>query len=63
MYNLSYFIIILFLLNLTLHPELNYPSAVPYPPTERLTEEQVFDASSGMPRMDVLKAHFVAEGK
>ena len=37
-------------------------SAVPYPATERLTEEQVFD-ERGVPRMDVLKTHFIAEGK
>lgn len=37
-------------------------SSVPYPPTERLTEEQVFD-QNGIPKMDLLKSHFVAEGK
>ena len=37
-------------------------SAVPYPPTELLTIEQVFD-EDGIPKMDVLKAHFCAEGK
>jgi len=37
-------------------------STVPYPPTELLTIEQVFD-EDGIPKMDVLKAHFCAEGK
>lgn len=37
-------------------------STVPYPPTERLSEEHVFD-ESGIPKMDVLKAHFISEGK
>ncbi|KAL5272831.1 hypothetical protein ACHWQZ_G000860 [Mnemiopsis leidyi] len=37
-------------------------STVPYPPTKRLTEDQVFD-ENGIPKMDVLKAHFIAEGK
>ncbi|XP_063692034.1 serine/threonine-protein phosphatase 2B catalytic subunit gamma isoform-like isoform X1 [Bolinopsis microptera] len=37
-------------------------STVPYPPTELLRIEQVFD-EDGIPKMDVLKAHFCAEGK
>lgn len=35
--------------------------SVPYPPMERLTVEQVFDGPDV--RMDVLKSHFVLEGK
>jgi len=37
-------------------------SAVPYPPTEKLSEEAVFD-ENGLPKMDLLKSHFIAEGK
>lgn len=36
---------------------------VPFPPSRKLSVAEVFDAKTGKPRPDVLKQHFVLEGR
>ncbi|KAK7576002.1 hypothetical protein V9T40_012288 [Parthenolecanium corni] len=37
--------------------------SIPFPPSHRLTMAEVYDAKTGRPRPDVLKQHFVVEGR
>jgi len=37
--------------------------SVPFPPSRKLSVAEVFDAKTGKPRPDVLKQHFILEGR
>lgn len=38
-------------------------TGVPFPPSHKLTLSEVFDPKTSKPRTDVLKQHFVLEGR
>ena len=38
-------------------------TGVPFPPSRKLSVAEVFDAKTGKPRPEVLKQHFILEGR
>ena len=40
-----------------------YFSDVPFPPSNKLTNSEVFDPRTNKPRTDVLRQHFIVEGR
>ena len=38
-------------------------SGVPFPPAQRLTIPEVFDQRTNKPKPDILKQHFILEGR
>jgi hypothetical protein len=38
-------------------------AGVPFPPSRKLSVAEVFDAKTGKPRPEVLKQHFILEGR
>lgn len=43
--------------------KIYFSTGVPFPPSHKLTLSEVFDSKTSKPRTDVLKQHFVLEGR
>lgn len=42
---------------------IEFFSGVPFPPSNKLTMAEVFDPRTGKPRPDILRQHFIVEGR
>jgi len=52
-----------FIFSLTVTYFLSIVSGVPFPPGRKLTTAEVWDQRTNKPRPDILKQHFILEGR